>query len=231
MRSHGFFFKLEFAKDILRYHLNITHREIDEDINNLWSLLYMTGYLTTTEPSRGDMFSLRIPNYEIAKIYMDQVIGWFRERVNAESKTNCEELDELFEAFLSGNAQDIKRLLEARLLTTASYFDTHENFYHGFLLALLSSCNGWYLTSNHESGTGRCDIIIQKLDCSFGAAIEVKALPAREFKKLDSTCAAAIKQINNMQYTAPLEELGVSPILKYGIAFAGKRCKVVVEKE
>ena len=207
--------------------VNITYREIEDSINNLWSLLYMTGYLTTTKPPSGDMFELRIPNYEITTIYKKQVLGWFSERLNAEAKENRKQLEALFEAFVTGNAAEIKRLLEERLLTTVSYFDAHENFYHGFLLALLSTCNNWYLTSNRESGSGRCDIVLERSDGSVGIVIELKY--TKDPDDLPKACTQAIEQINKKNYAAAFRRKHLKQIYKMGIAFSGKECEVLVE--
>ncbi len=207
---------------------NITHREIDRDIENIWSLLYMTGYLTTTEIPDTDVYSLRIPNFEITQIYEQQVLQWFRDCVRDEAKTNNESLEELYVAFENGDATAIEEQLNERLLTTVSYFDAHENFYHGFLLALLSTCNIWYVQSNLESGNGRGDIFVENARGTVGIAIEIKY--THDPDDLAEACKDAMSQINNKNYTANFKRKNLKRILKMGISFCGKESKVLVEK-
>ena len=214
--------------------LNITHREIEEDINNLWSLLFMTGYLTTAEQPKlgpyGFSYKLRIPNFEIKLIYRQQVMNWFSEAMNSEARAKSKQIQQLFKAFEQADAQTLEELLNRRLLTTISFMDAHENFYHGFLLALLEACPSWAVRSNTEGGYGRSDIMVQNEDYSFVAIVEIKSLRAGNFDKLEQSCAQALEQIDKKRYTAQFEMYGINPpITKYGIAFCGKRCKVVCD--
>ena len=208
---------------------NITHREIDKNIKNIWSLLYMTGYLTTTERPKKGLYTLRIPNYEITQIYKKQILEWFEEQIDQEAESNNIALKELYSAFETGDAETIERLLDERLLTTVSYFDAHENFYHGFLLALFSTCNIWIVQSNMESGCGRGDIFVERNDGKLGIVIEIKY--SREPDCLEDACKDALLQINNKNYSANFKRKNLKRILKMGIAFCGKESKVIVEEE
>ena len=207
---------------------NITHWEIDKNIENIWSLLYMTGYLTTTEAPASNFYNLRIPNYEITQIYKKQVLEWFRDCLRDEVQTNNEPLEKLYAAFESGDAASIEELLNERLLTTVSYFDSRENFYHGFLLALLSTCNIWYVHSNLESGNGRGDIFVERGDGKVGIVIEIKY--THDPDDLEEACEEAMHQINSKNYAANFERKNLKRILKMGIAFCGKESKVLVEE-
>ena len=207
---------------------NITHKEIDKNLENIWSFLYMTGYLTTTKRPQKGLYTLRIPNYEITQIYEKQIKEWFRDCVRSEAQTNNDSLEKLYVAFENGDTVTIEQLLNERLLTTVSYFDAHENFYHGFLLALLSTCNIWYVHSNLESGNGRGDIFVERGDEKVGIAIEIKY--THDPDDLENACKDAMSQINNKNYTASFSRKNLKRILKMGIAFCGKESKVLVEE-
>ena len=207
---------------------NITHREIDKNLENIWSLLYMTGYLTTTKTPKKGIYTLRIPNFEITQIYEKQILEWFRDCVRDEAQTNSGSLEKLYAAFEGGDTETIEQLLNERLLTTVSYFDAHENFYHGFLLALLSTCNIWYVHSNLESGNGRGDIFVERGDGKVGIVIEIKY--THDPDDLENACKDAMSQINNKNYAANFERKNLKRILKMGIAFCGKESKVIVEE-
>ena len=203
---------------------NLTHNEIDANIENIWSLLYMTGYLTSVGYPNGRQYELRIPNKEVRQIYMEQVLDWFKDKTRAES----EKLVGLYEAFETGNADMIKEYLDEQLLDTVSYYDAHESFYHGFLLALLSTCANWRVSSNIETGKGRSDVVVERKDRKIGFVVEVKDV--KDYEKLDAMCDAAMKQIEARDYTAILRRYRVKTIWTYGIAFWEKECKVVVRK-
>lgn len=203
---------------------NLTHNEIDANIENIWSLLYMTGYLTSVGYPNGRQYELRIPNKEVRQIYMDQVLDWFKDKTRAES----EKLVGLYEAFETGKADMIKEYLDEQLLDTVSYYDAHESFYHGFLLALLSTCANWRVSSNIETGKGRSDVVVERKDRKIGFVVEVKDV--KDYEKLDAMCDAAMKQIEARDYTAILRRYRVKTIWTYGIAFWEKECKVVVKR-
>ena len=199
---------------------NLTHSEIDQSIDNIWSLLYMTGYLTAADYPDGNRYDLRIPNREIRQIYQQQVLSWFKDK----TKTETNALTDLYAAFESGDAQAITEILNDQLLYTISYYDAYESFYHGFLLALLSTCADWQVASNVETGRGRCDILVQRRDRKLGFVVEVKQV--RDPDQLNAACEAAMRQIEEKDYTAVLRRYRVKQILKYGIAFWDKESAV-----
>ena len=201
----------------------LTHNEIRSSIGNIWSLLYMTGYLTTTQRPSGGRYALRIPNREVRQIYMQQVLSWFNHKVESET----DKLTNLYAAFETGDTETIKEILDEQLLDTVSFYDAHESFYHGFLLALLSTCASWNVSSNIETGKGRSDIIAGRKDRKVGFVVEVKDVKDEE--KLDAACEAALRQIDERDYTAILRRFRVKEIHKYGIAFWDKECRVVMK--
>ena len=199
---------------------NLTHAEIDANIENLWSLLYMTGYLTAVDYPDGSVYSLRIPNREVQHIFKQQVLSWFKDKVRAET----DKLTGLYAAFETGDTETIKEILDEQLLDTVSFYDAHESFYHGFLLALLSTCASWNVSSNIETGKGRSDIIAGRKDRKIGFVVEVKDV--KDEDKLDAACEAALRQIDERDYTAILRRFRVKEIHKYGIAFWDKECRI-----
>ena len=201
----------------------LTHNEIRSSIGNIWSLLYMTGYLTTAQKPSGGRYELRIPNREVRQIYMQQVLSWFNHKVESET----DKLTNLYAAFETGDVDTIKEILDEQLLDTVSFYDARESFYHGFLLALLSTCANWNVSSNIETGKGRSDIIAGRKDRKVGFVVEVKDVKDEE--KLESACEAALRQIDERDYTAILRRFRVKEIHKYGIAFWDKECRVVMK--
>ena len=201
----------------------LTHNEVDASIENIWSLLYMTGYLTAVDYPDGNRYELRIPNREVRQIYMQQVLSWFNRKAEAET----DKLTNLYAAFETGDVDTIKEILDEQLLDTVSFYDAHESFYHGFLLALLSTCASWNVSSNIETGKGRSDIIAGRKDRKVGFVVEVKDV--KDEDKLESACEAALRQIDERDYTAILRRFRVKEIHKYGIAFWDKECRVVMK--
>ena len=203
---------------------NITHNEVYDSIDNIWSLLYMTGYLTVRErPSRG-LYRLCIPNNEICMIFKEQVLTWFKD----ELRTETDKLTALYTAFETGDKKTITDILNERLLYTVSFYDAYESFYHGFLLALLGTCSNWAVTSNPETGRGRSDIIVWRRDRKIGFAVEVKNV--KNDADMSAACSAAMQQIEDRDYTAVLRRYKVKEIWKYGIAFCDKECMVTVDR-
>ena len=202
----------------------LTHSEIDSSIDNIWSLLYMTGYLTITQRPSGDLYTLRIPNREIREIYKKQVLAWFADKARAET----DRLGGLYAAFETGDTSAISELLTDRLYYTVSFYDAYESFYHGFLLALLSTCAQWNVSSNQETGKGRSDILVWRKDRRLGFAIEIKNV--KEPESLDAACDEAMTQIKEKDYTALLRKYGVREIIMYGMAFCDKSCVVRAER-
>ena len=202
---------------------NLTHNEIDANIGNIWSLLYMTGYLTVADYPDGNRYELKIPNYEVRQLFTQQVLEWF----NDKARTETDKLTDLYTAFETGDAATITEFLNSQLLDTVSFYDAHESFYHGFLLALLSTCANWRVTSNAETGKGRSDIIVERKDRKIGFVVEMKDV--KDERKLDHACEAAMKQIEEKDYTAVLRRYRVKEIWTYGIAFWDKECRVAAK--
>ena len=207
-----------------RINENLTHNEIDDNIDNIWSLLYMTGYLTAADYPEDGSYALRIPNQEVLEIYQQQVLSWFKEKANAESR----KLSALYAAFETGNTEVITGYLREQLLDTVSFYDAREAFYHGFLLALLNTCANWRVSSNQESGKGRSDILVERKDRKIGFVVEVKNVKKEE--EIDQACEKAMEQIEAMQYAQPLYRYRVKEIWAYGIAFWDKECKVMAKR-
>ena len=201
----------------------LTHNEVDASIENIWSLLYMTGYLTAVDYPDGNRYELRIPNREVRQIYMQQVLSWFNHKVESET----DKLTNLYAAFETGDTETIKEILDEQLLDTVSFYDARESFYHGFLLALLSTCANWNVSSNIETGKGRSDIIVGRKDRKIGFVVEVKDVKYED--KLDAACEAGMKQIDEKDYTALLRRFRLKEIRKYAIAFWDKECRVVMK--
>ena len=202
----------------------LTHSEIYDNVTNIWSLLYMTGYLTVSTRVKSGVYNLRIPNLEIQQIFRSEVLKWFKKKV----KENPEQSDVLYTALVNSDTKTIEDYLSKMIRTSISYFDGKEAFYHGFLLALLAAKHFWKVSSNDEAGSGRADIILKKGDNELAVVIELKAV--KDIKKLDDACQSAIKQIEEKEYASELIEHEFNKILAYGIAFCGKKCKVIVKE-
>lgn len=198
----------------------LTHDEVDKSIDHVWSLLFMTGYLTMKGKPVNGTYELAIPNREVRQIYIEQVLSWFKEKARAEART----LTDLYHSFEKGDAETIQRILDEQLLDTISFYDAHESFYHGFLLSLLNTCADWYVTSNAETGKGRSDILVERKDRKLGFVVEVKDV--KDENRLETACAAAIQQIEDRDYTASLRRYRIKDIWIYGIAFYDKECRV-----
>lgn len=204
----------------------LTYRDMYNSIDNLWSVLFTTGYLTRCGEEEGDRtYGLTIPNLEIRQIFIEQVMEWIQE----EARKDTPKLDEFCDAFLKGETETIEALFTAFLKKTISIRDTSvrkekkENFYHGVLLGLLSHREEWDIRSNAESGDGFSDILIEIEDDEIGIVIEVK-YPDKS--SLETGCQEALKQIEKKGYEERLLEDGMTTILKYGIACEKKRCMV-----
>ena len=204
----------------------LTYRDLDSKIDNLWSILFTTGYLTQCGIQKGDFTELVIPNKEIQWIFEEQIQEWFE----AEVGKDINMLKEFGRAFEENNIDGIEKGLTSYLRKTISIRDTNakkemkENFYHGILLGLFAGMNNWRVKSNAEAGEGYSDISIEIDDKEIGIIIEVKYAEKAAF---DSTCKEALEQIQNRNYEELLIDDGMTVIRKYGIACYKKRCKVI----
>ena len=216
--------------------LDLTYDEIDNTIDNLWSVLFTTGYLTKigevkVPDSESYAYRLVIPNKEVREVFILQIQEWFKAVVAKDDDT----MKLLSRAILDKDEKQIARQLNIVMSRMISILDTKapdamkENFYHGLLLGLLRGSNpDWLIKSNRESGDGFSDILIEPEDPDAGIVIEVKY--AKEMKELDTACEAAMAKIKDKHYDEALRDEGRCDILAYGIAFCRKRCRVVGEK-
>lgn len=208
-------------------HQELTYKDMYDSIDNLWSVLFTTGYLTQRGKPDGDNFRLVIPNVEIRKIFTSQIMELFKESV----PKNGEALRNFCQALRNGDAKSVENLLEEYLRKTISIRDTFvkrqmkENFYHGILIGILGFEDTWSVSSNKESGDGYSDILVETDDGETGIILELKYA---EDGKLDESCREALRQINLRRYEEELLDEGVEHILKYGIAFYKKRCRVML---
>ncbi|HIX58555.1 MAG TPA: ATP-binding protein [Candidatus Blautia gallistercoris] len=206
----------------------LTYRDVDESIENVWSVLYATGYLTGThvEQADADIFRLWLPNGEIRKLFYELVEEWFRKV----SRSDTARINRFCAAFPAGDADAIQDMLGDYLWDSISVRDTavrrnrKENFYHGMLLGLLRSQDSWLVKSNAETGEGYNDISIQTPD-RVGMLIELKYA---EDGNLEAACGNALKQIEEKKYAEGLKRRGMKKIIKYGIAFCEKECMVLM---
>lgn len=203
----------------------LTYRELYDSIDNLWSVLFTTGYLTKRRQIDLNTYELVIPNQEIRLIFTKQILSWFQEEARKDAPT----LDAFCEAFVSEDPAGIERMFTDYLQSTISIRDTavrkekKENFYHGILLGLLSHRRDWVLSSNAVSGEGYSDILIKMRRASMGIVIELKY---SESKNLEAACEKALQQIEDKNYAEQLEEDEMATILKYGIACHKRTCMV-----
>ena len=216
--------------------LDLTYDEIENSIDNIWSVLFTTGYLTKIgevklPDSESYAYMLVIPNKEVREVFVLQIQEWFKAVVANDNDT----MKLLSKAILDKDEAILARQLNIvmgrmiSILDTKAPDDMKENFYHGLLLGLLRGSNpDWLIKSNRESGDGFSDILIKPENPDLGIVIEVKY--AKEFKGLDAACDAAMAQIKQKRYDETLRDEGRCDILAYGIAFCRKRCKVAGEK-
>ena len=205
----------------------LTYKELYSSIDNLWSTLFMTGYLTQRGEPSGNRYNLVIPNREIRNIITNHILKMFKENVKDDGKT----VSDLCDALLNQNPEKVELIFTEYMKKTISIRDTFaqkptkENFYHGFLLGILGFKENWSVMSNRESGDGFGDILIRIEDEDVGIVIEVKYA---DDGNLQGECEKALQQIIDIRYTEALEQEGIHTIIKYGIACYRKKCKVLM---
>ena len=213
----------EIVKEIRQ---ELTYQEMYQSVENIWSLLFMTGYLTQRQRLDASHYKLAIPNLEVRDIFKTQIMEYFKEGVAKDGDT----LKQLCDALKGGDAEKVERLFEGYLKKTISIRDTFvekslkENFYHGILLGILGVKEDWGVFSNRETEDGYSDIMIETEDSEMGIIIEIKY--AGDGNLLNA-CEKALKQVEETKYEETLLENGVEKILKYGIACYMKHCKVM----
>lgn len=205
----------------------LTYKELYSSIDNLWSTLFMTGYLTQRGEPSGNRYNLVIPNREIRNIITNHILKMFKENVKDDGKT----VSDLCDALLNQNPKKVELIFTEYMKKTISIRDTFarkptkENFYHGLLLGILGFKENWSVMSNRESGDGFGDILIRIEDEDVGIVIEVKYA---DDGNLQGECEKALQQIIDIRYTEALEQEGIHTIIKYGIACYRKKCKVLM---
>lgn len=205
----------------------LTYKELYSSIDNLWSTLFMTGYLTQRGEFSGNRYNLVIPNREIRNIITNHILKMFKENVKDDGKT----VSDLCDALLNQNPEKVESIFTEYMKKTISIRDTFaqkptkENFYHGLLLGILGFKENWSVMSNRESGDGFGDILIRIEDEDVGIVIEVKYA---DDGNLQGECEKALQQIIDIRYTEALEQEGIHTIIKYGIACYRKKCKVLM---
>lgn len=208
----------------------LTYNNLYDSIDNIWSVLFTTGYLTQRGKPEGKKYQLAIPNMEIRNIFKSQVMDMFKADVEKDGET----LRIFCEALQTGNVAEVERLFTEYLGRTISIRDTFvkkptkENFYHGILIGILGFKNGWFVKSNRETGDGYCDIIVKIEKEDIGIILEVKYAENGSYM---TVCREALEQIEKDGYTTELKEEGYQTIHKYGIACYKKKCRVVLETE
>ena len=204
----------------------LTYRDIEDSIDNIWSVLYSTGYLTSKGRLPGKQMKLALPNREVRELFIDLVKDWFRE----ETRADTSRINRFCAAFPKGDVATIQDMLHDYLWDSISVRDTavrsnmKENFYHGMLLGLLQSQGSWIVRSNAETGIGYSDISVATPE-RLGMVIELKYA---EDGNLEAACTKALAQIDEKKYDEALRRRGMKTILKYGIAFWEKECQVVL---
>ena len=208
-------------------HQELTYKDMYNSIDNIWSVLFTTGYLTQRGKPERKAFNLAVPNMEIREIFTDQIMEFFKENI----KKNGNAVIAFCDALKNGDAEKAEEVFSDYLRKTISIRDTFvkkpmkENFYHGILLGLLSYKDTWIISSNKEAGDGYSDILVRSEDEEFGIVIEVKYA---EDGKLEHACREALRQIEFKRYKEALQEEGIKHILEYGIACYKKRCKIIL---
>ena len=214
----------DIEKDISQ---ELTYDEIDKSIENLWSVLFTTGYLTHKGCTESGRYRLTIPNKEVRNLFIRKIREWFSDVTRNDGKT----LEEFCNAFVDKDPGKIEQIFGDYLWNTISIRDTatakakKENFYHGILLGLLGYKASWLIKSNAESGTGYSDILVEVPDNRTGIVIELKYA---EDGDMDSACSRALEQIEEKEYVDKLRQDGMRNFIKYGIACFKKDCKVVI---
>ena len=217
--------KVLVEKDVVS---ELTYDEIDKSIENLWSVLFTTGYLTHKGCTESGKYRLVIPNKEVRNLFVKKIREWFSDVSRNDGKT----LEEFCSAFVDKDSEKIEQIFGDYLWNTISIRDTavakekKENFYHGILLGLLGYKSNWLIKSNAESGIGYSDILVEVPTNRTGIVIEIKYA---EDGDLDAACEKALKQIEEKDYVAKLKQDGMKNFIKYGVACFKKICKVEIE--
>jgi hypothetical protein len=205
-------------------HEDITYDEIEKNIDNIWNFLFFTGYLKKAGEQTDDedtiIFELQIPNRELLYLFRNKILEWFKETLIARN-----DLSKLYAAVLDGDIEVFQKEFSTLLMKSISFYDNQENFYHGFLTGILSGINGYIVKSNRESGNGRSDVAMHYVNID-GKAVIFELKIAKSARELPECCDAALRQIEEKNYEQEWIDEGYTDILKYGIAFYKKSCRI-----
>lgn len=207
--------------------LDLTYDEIDNSIENLWSVLFTTGYLTQAGMTEDGAYRLVIPNREIREVFKMQIQEWFKKSIFS----NTEQLTAFWKAFEEGNTDGVEMYLNRIMSNSISVFDIKtgegkkEISYHNLLVGILTGNADWLVKSNVEAGEGFADIIVETEDPNAGIVVELKY--TKDYDEMEQACRAALDQINDRRYQEYLLNDGRKDITLYGIAFCKKRCKAM----
>ena len=207
-------------------HEDITYADIYKSQDNLWNFLFFTGYLKTVEKKfigRQIYLLMTIPNEEIIYIYENNIQEWFNNRIKTADFSG------LYKAIISGDTKTFEDYLREQLHGSISFMDSAENFYHGFLLGILTGLQGYEKLSNRESGEGRYDIVLKSYD-ERQPAIILELKRVQKFTEMEGMCREALQQIEDKHYDAGLLDEGYMVIKKYGICFCKKSCTVMIKE-
>jgi hypothetical protein len=202
----------------------LTYNELYSTIDNVWTVLFLTGYLTQTGRTEDGKLQLIVPNREIHELFVAQIKDWFEQKISQDSTS----IRNVIAAILVGDTQGIEDGLNVVMRSMISYFDAPESFYHGFLMGILGQNSAWTITSNVESGEGRCDIRVRNNERRIGYLFELKY--AKHFANLPQASADALAQIEDKRYADGLLADGIRDIWQFGIAFHKKWCRVMANR-
>jgi len=206
-------------------HEDITYDEVYDNMDNLYNFMFFTGYFKKINERIEDdtrYLELAIPNKEIKYIFREKVLKWFNAKIKAA------DLSKVYTSVLKGDVEVFQTEINRLLRKTISFNDAYENFYHGFVVGVLSGIDGYIVKANREAGDGRSDIYIRPLSI-FQRAVIIEIKVCDKPKELFTKCDKALEQIEKMKYEEELNEEGYEDIIKYGMAFYRKDCLIKVK--
>ncbi|CUO39863.1 Protein of uncharacterised function (DUF1703) [Clostridium disporicum] len=209
-------------------HEDITYNDVYDNLDNLWNFMFFTGYFKKIsermdENTQEKFVELAIPNLEVKYIFRTKILKWFNEKIKSE------DLSLLYTSIIKGEVDVFQREVNRLLKKTISFNDAYENFYHGFMIGLLSHMDGYIVKSNRESGDGRCDIYIKPLSI-FDKAVIIEMKVCDKPKELFTKPQDTLQQIEDKKYAYELNQSGYEDIIKYGMAFYRKDCIVKIKE-
>ena len=209
-------------------HEDITYEDVYDNLDNLWNFMFFTGYFKKIsermdENTQENFVELAIPNLEVKYIFRTKILKWFNEKIKSE------DLSILYTSIINGEVDVFQKEVNRLLKKTISFNDAYENFYHGFMIGLLSHMDGYIVKSNRETGDGRCDIYIKPLSI-FDKAVIIEMKVCDKPKELFTKPQDALQQIEDKKYAYELNESGYEDIIKYGMAFYRKDCIVKIKE-